>query len=184
VPTRDQVCLGILAGGRGLRLGGVDKAFAQFDGHSLLARTLAAMGSGYARTLVSYNGREPGAAALRVEVLPDLRPDFPGPLAGLEALLARTVQPWLLTVPVDLRALPAELPERMLAIWQGVVLRDGDGLQPLVALWPVASARAAVAAALAAGALAVHPLARQLGLAVLDLSPGRLGNLNTPADFE
>jgi molybdopterin-guanine dinucleotide biosynthesis protein A len=65
-----------------------------------------------------------------------------------------------------------------------VVVRDGEGLQPLVALWPVASARTAVADALAAGELAVHPLARLLGLAVLDLSPGRLGNLNTPADFE
>lgn len=184
MPARGQVCLGILAGGRGTRLGGADKAFVEFDGRSLLARTIAAMGIGYARTLVSYNGRDPRAASFGDAVLPDVRTGFPGPLAGLESLLANTPEPWLLTTPVDLRHLPADLAERMLAVGKGVVVRDADGLQPLVALWPVAEAQAVVARALAAGEFAVHPLATQLRLAVLDISPGRLGNLNTPADFE
>lgn len=184
MPTRDQVCLGILAGGRGLRLGGADKALAQFQGRTLLARTIAAMGAGYARTLVSYNGVDPRAHTLGGSILPDLRTGFPGPLAGLESLLAATTESWLLTVPVDLRELPADLPARMLAVGQGVVVCDGDGLQPLVALWPVVEAREAVAAALASGQLAVHSLATRLCPAVLDISPVRLGNLNTPADFE
>ena len=89
-----------------------------------------------------------------------------------------------MSVPVDLRQLPFDLPERMLAVGQGVMVSDADGLQPLVALWPVAEARDIVARALAAGEHAVHPLATRLRLAVLDISPGRLGNLNTPADFE
>jgi molybdopterin-guanine dinucleotide biosynthesis protein A len=142
------------------------------------------MEGGFARTLVSYNGDDARADSLDCTLLPDLRAGFPGPLAGLEALLATTEEPWLMSVPVDLRQLPTDLAERMLAIGQGVVVRDGDGLQPLVALWPVAEAREAVARALDTGEHAVHPLATQLGLAVLDISPRRLGNLNTPADFE
>lgn len=184
MPLRSQVCLGILAGGRGTRLGGADKAFVELHGKSLVARTLDAMGAGYARTLLAYNGDDARAGRLQAGVVRDLRPDFPGPLAGLETLLSATAEPWLLTVPVDLRYIPTDLPDRMLSRDVGQVVRDDDGAQPLVALWPVREALAAVTAALDAGELAVHPVAARLGLSILDISPARLGNLNTPADFE
>jgi len=52
---RDRVSVGILAGGRGRRLGGVDKAFLDVGGAALLDRALAAVGGGFSSVLVSHN---------------------------------------------------------------------------------------------------------------------------------
>lgn len=184
--TRGDVTLGILAGGRATRLGGVDKAFVEFRGRRLLERTLDMAGNGFAARLASHPGegnrfRELGLLAVR-----DLRPGFPGPLAGIEALLARCQGEWLLTLPVDLRDIPANLCEKLLATnpGQGAFVRDAEGCQPLACLWPVPATRTVVKAALDRGEGAVHEVAATLGLAILDISPLRLGNLNSPSDFE
>ena len=186
--TRGQVSLGILAGGQGRRLGGADKAFIEFDGEPLLSRTLAALGSGFAETLVSYNGSDQRILESAARIVPDLRVDFPGPLAGLESLLHAASCEWLLTVPVDLREIPGELAEGLFRALEaggpGVVVRDGDGLQPLVALWPVRESRIAVSAALDANNRAVQELVQSMQFRVHELSSWRLGNLNSPSDFE
>ena len=93
----------------------------------------------------------------------------------------------MLTLPVDLAEIPDDLIERLLAASDGengVAARDADGEQPLVALWPVASSSSPVVAALDAGERAVHRVQQILGFAACELGPLRLGNLNTPADFD
>jgi molybdopterin-guanine dinucleotide biosynthesis protein A len=185
--ARARVSLGILAGGQARRLGGIDKALALQGGATLAQRTLDALGAGFAQSLISYNGSGNAALPASLQVLRDLRGDFPGPLAGVETLLAAAQSEWLLTVPVDLDRIPDRLAERLLdcaRAGEGVAANDADGEQPLVALWPVASSRAAVGAALDAGERAVHRVQRILGFRACDLSPSRLGNLNTPADFD
>ena len=108
----------------------------------------------------------------------------------MESLLAATRSEWLLTVPVDLRELPPGLPELLFKAAEtpgqgkGVAVFDADGLQPLLALWPVRSARRAAAAALDAGELAAHRLIESEQFRILDISPWRLGNLNSPSDLE
>lgn len=186
---RGRISLGILAGGRATRLGGADKAFAILQGVPLLARTLSVLGPGFAETLVSYNGPETRLEPWAALAVSDRRSGFPGPLAGLEALLLAANCDWLLSLPVDLRDIPAGLPEGMLravpeGFDRGVVLVDADGLQPLVALWPVRRSLVAVQEALDARALAVHPLVKSLAFAAVDISPLQLGNLNLPSDFE
>ena len=186
-PVRARVSLGILAGGQARRMGGADKALLRRDGQTLVQRTLDALGGGFAQALLSYNGESADSLPRGLRVVPDSRANFPGPLAGIEALLAAAEGDWLLTVPVDLAQLPEGLPERLLACvagGDGVAARDADGAQPLVALWPVASSRAAVAAALDGGERAVHRVQQALGFAGCDLSPLVLGNLNTPADLD
>jgi molybdopterin-guanine dinucleotide biosynthesis protein A len=187
VPARDRTSLGILAGGRGRRLGGVDKAFVAFQGQPLLDRVLAAAGAGFAETLVSHNaasaGRSRHEGAGR-RFVADAVAAGEGPLAGLDALLQAASSDWLLTLPVDARAPTPALVGALLREDHGAVLRDADGLQPLAALWPVPEARAAVRAALEQGERAVHPLVSSLGMRLVDVSPARLGNLNTPQDFE
>lgn len=179
-----QVSLGILAGGEGRRLGMVDKSACEFDGSSLLQRTLAAMPQPFAERLLSYN-RAAGARHAGLRCVPDLRPGFPGPLAAFEALLQACRSEWLLTVPVDCRDLPDGLAEALLAraTGQGAVVRDGDGLQPLLGLWRAQPLRAAVATAMARRELSVRSVLARLELAEWDISPCRIGNLNTPADF-
>jgi molybdopterin-guanine dinucleotide biosynthesis protein A len=182
--ARSQVALGILAGGRASRMDGADKAMARHRGERLVDRTLAALGAGYAQILFSYNRGDAPEGACPV---PDLRADFPGPLAGIEALLAACAAPWLLSVPVDLDEIPADLFERLRDSargGQGVRVRDAEGEQPLVALWPVKAALPAVAAALDAGDGAVHRVQSALGFAACELSPWRFGNLNSAADLQ
>ena len=185
--SRARTTLGVLAGGQALRLGGADKALLDYRGRPLVQRCLDALGDGFAEQLVSYNGADTGALPAMLRAVPDLRPGHPGPLGGIEALLAAADSEWLLTVPVDLVELPADLDSRLRACvvdGRGVAARDAEGPQPLVALWPVAASRAAVGAALDAGEGAVHRVQQAMGFGVCELSPLRLGNLNTPADFD
>lgn len=183
MPARDQVSLGILAGGQGLRLGGADKTAVRLHGADLLSRTIAAAGAGFLEALLSYNGNDLRAARPGLSWVRDVRPGHPGPLAGLESLLAQARGQWLLTLPIDLRDARPEVVQRLCDSGSAVI-RDFDGLQPLVAIWPVSQALGLVSSALDEGQRAVHPLLKQLHMAELDISPARLGNLNTPHDFE
>lgn len=189
--ARGGITLGVLAGGRASRLGGVDKALALHRGSSLLARTLDALGHGFSKVLVSYNGEPSALAGFDVMVVPDARAGRQGPLAGLESLLEATRSEWLLSVPVDLCLIPPGLAEILSAhvidhpgCAAGVLVSDADGLQPLVGLWRVDRALDAVAQALDAGQRAVHPLLESMPLGICQLSMHRLGNLNSPSDFE
>jgi molybdopterin-guanine dinucleotide biosynthesis protein A len=185
--SRRDVTLGILAGGQARRLEGADKAMALHQGGTLLARTLAALGPGYAQVMLSYN-REPSAAlSAMLRVVPDLRPEFPGPLAGIEALLAACETEWLFTVPVDLCEIPEGLFESLhvsALVDEGVRAGDVDGTQPLVAVWRVRVARIAVGQALDAGEGSVRRVQEQLGFRTFGRSDWRFGNLNTPADLQ
>lgn len=185
MPSRDRASLGILAGGRGLRLGGVDKAAVQVRGASLLERVLDAAGGGFAEILVSHN-RPDTPPRVRLADSPlryvaDERAAGEGPLAGLDALLQACRSPWLLTLPVDLAHPTRSLVEALMA-GDGAVARDADGLQPLAAMWPVDAAREAIREALRQGERAVHPLVSRLGLQAVDVAP--LGNLNTARDLQ
>jgi molybdopterin-guanine dinucleotide biosynthesis protein A len=177
------ITLGILAGGRASRLAGADKSTLEFRGETLLKRTLASLGRDGETCLLSHRD---DVAIPGLRVVRDLRADQPGPLAGLEALLGAAHTPWLLTAPVDLADIPPALGAALRARAAGkgaTVVRDADGLQPLVAIWPVAAALRAVRAALDAGERSVRAMLDTLPHAVLDIAPARLGNLNTPADF-
>ena len=180
--------LGILAGGRGSRLGGADKALLEYQGMTLLERVLRVFPEPFAERLLGYN-REPSplVSTFGLRVIADLRPGQQGPLAALEALLGACKSPWLLTVPVDIRDWPAELASDLMSatadVAHGCVLRDADGLQPLVGLWNVPAMRDSITAALDSGERAVHRWLAANPLPLHDISPWRLGNLNSPADF-
>lgn len=175
--------LGILAGGRGSRLGGVDKAWLRRDGVPQVERLVARVVAEVDEVLVSAN-RNPGAyAALGLTAIADAQPGL-GPLGGIDALARACTGEWLLTLPVDLYNINDCLLRSLAACGgQGAFAVDDDGPQPLVALWHVDSLRPALAAAIAAGDLAVHALQARLGMAPLRLEGVRFGNLNTARDL-
>ena len=179
----EALSLGILAGGRGSRLGGRDKAWIERDGLPQVLRIARRFGDQCGAVLVSANRDLPRHARHGLEAVPDRQPDI-GPLGGLDALAAACTTPWLFTLPVDIVDPDASLP-RMLAQagGQGAVARDDDGLQPLVALYRVEALRAALAAALADGEYSVRALQASLALPVVTFDGLRFGNLNTPADL-
>lgn len=185
-PTSSSVTLGILAGGRATRLGGLDKAWLRRDGVPQVLRWRDRFAGEVAATLVSANRDLPRYRAAGLEAVADASAADIGPLAGLAALAKACRTPWLLTIPVDLVAVDAGLLEGLAgacATADGACARDDDGLQPLVALWRVASLEPAVRAAIDNGDVAVQSLQRRLDMAAVRFAGVRLGNLNTPEDL-
>lgn len=183
-PAADALTLGLLAGGRASRLGGRDKAWLERDGQAQVMRLQQAFAPRVARVLVSANAALDRYAANGLATVQDRIPDA-GPLSGLDALVAATTTPWLLTLPVDLVHVDTRLLPMLalLAGDTGAYAIDDDGVQPLVALWPVARARPAIDAAFARGDYAMRGLQQALGMQAVRLDGVRFGNLNTPDDL-
>lgn len=185
----------ILAGGRARRLGGRDKALLELAGVPLVVRLAERLAPQVGELLLNANGEAGCYAPFGLPVVPDARPGFPGPLAGLEAVLAHLPPgtPWLLTVPVDLPFLPPDLVARLWRAGGGeelaVACRHGAITSPLAALWPVASTLARVRPVLDRGERRVNPFFAGIPHRWLELPPGPGGvdplfNLNAPEDLE
>ena len=104
----------ILAGGRGTRMGHVDKGLQPFGGTTMVAHVLARLEPQVATLAINANRNLDTYAACGVPVWPDDTPDYAGPLAGLQAGLRRCATTYLLTAPCDSPFLPADLAERLL----------------------------------------------------------------------
>ena len=181
-----NISLGILAGGRAFRLNGADKAFIRYQNEYLSQRILNFLDMQFVRQFIST--READQRFIDMNLMPvlDCRESFAGPLAGIEALLNATESEYLLTIPVDIKYVPLDLLEDWLdkPLPPGHVLQDANGLQPLFALWHVASTRIPVKQALDQKIAAVHSLIDQLNFKISTRTDIQIGNLNTPQDFE
>lgn len=175
--------LGLLAGGRGTRLGGVDKAWLRRDGRPQVQRLAERVRGEVEAVLVSSNGDPAPFAALGFACVADATPGL-GPVGGLAALAGACRTPWLLTLPVDLVSVNDCLLRSLRAAGgDGAWAVDDEGRQPLVALWRVDALRAALPAGLPAGDRSVQALQSRLDMAPVRFAGLRFGNLNTPADL-
>jgi molybdopterin molybdotransferase len=104
----------VLAGGRGTRMGSVDKGLQPFGGSTMVAHVLERLRPQVASVAINANQNLDAYGAFGVPVWPDDTPGFAGPLAGLEAGLRRCVTEYLLAVPCDSPFLPADLAARLL----------------------------------------------------------------------
>ena len=105
----------ILAGGEGRRMGGQDKGLLPLLGRPLAAHALERLTPQVQQVLISANRHVDTYARLGVPVLPDSRPGFLGPLAGLLTGLQACRTDWLLSVPCDSPALVPDLAARLAA---------------------------------------------------------------------
>jgi molybdopterin molybdotransferase len=104
----------VLAGGRGTRMGHVDKGLQPFGGSTMVAHVLERLRPQVATIAINANQNLDAYGAFGVPVWPDDTPGFAGPLAGLEAGLRRCATPYLLSAPCDSPFLPADLAARLL----------------------------------------------------------------------
>ncbi|MEO8002153.1 MAG: molybdenum cofactor guanylyltransferase, partial [Arenimonas sp.] len=180
-----RISLGILAGGRGLRLHGADKAFVRHEDKFLCERILDKLTFHFAGRFIS--AREPDDRYTAMNVIPvfDKRRAFSGPLAGIEALLDACKSEYLLSIPVDIKNVPIELIMQWIdnPVQPGIQLHDGNGPQPLFALWHVDSCLSAVSQALERHENAVHSVLSKLNFKFINRADIQIGNLNTPEDF-
>lgn len=111
----------VLAGGRGSRLGGVDKAALTVGGRTLLDRVLAAV-DGAARVVVVGDVERAGATVVRES------PPFGGPAAAVGAALAEVGSAYVLLVGCD-QPFVAEALDLLLTQvdGDGVIALDGSG---------------------------------------------------------
>ena len=183
--SANDITLGLLAGGKASRLGGVDKAWLERDGVPQVLRWQRRFSGEVAAMLVSANRSLDRYAAHGLIAVSDRISDA-GPLGGLDALASACETPWLFTLPVDLVGTNDCLLRTLATMCgdDGAYAVDDDGVQPLVALWRRDALRAACAQAFAAGAGAVYALQATLKMPPVVFSGFRFGNLNTPADLD
>jgi molybdopterin-guanine dinucleotide biosynthesis protein A len=115
IATRDDITGLVLAGGRGSRMGGVDKGLQTLNGLPLARLALDRLAPQVGRLIISANRNLAAYAAFGVPVWPDEPPDYAGPLAGFLAGLSHCTTTWLTTVPCDTPRFPADLVARLAA---------------------------------------------------------------------
>ena len=105
----------ILAGGRGSRMGGVDKGLQNFNGVPLALHTLMRLGPQVGDVIINANRNLAAYESFGVPVWPDITSmgDYAGPLAGFMTGLERCETPYLLTIPCDTPLFPHDLVTRM-----------------------------------------------------------------------
>ncbi|MBP0591761.1 molybdenum cofactor guanylyltransferase MobA [Paraburkholderia sp. LEh10] len=117
--SRDSITGLLLAGGRGMRMGGADKGLQKLHGEPLALHVLRRLAPQAGPMLISANRHADLYSALgapfRATVVADTLPDFPGPLAGLLAGLRAARTPFVLSAPCDTPGLPDDLAARLAA---------------------------------------------------------------------
>jgi molybdopterin-guanine dinucleotide biosynthesis protein A len=103
----------VLAGGRGSRMGGVDKGLQSHLGQPLAWHALQRLRPQVGRLMLNVNRNLATYETFGVPVWPDADSDFAGPLAGVLAGLQHCTTPWLATVPCDCPNFPEDLVPRL-----------------------------------------------------------------------
>ena len=142
IPPQDITGL-ILAGGRGSRMGGVDKGLQNHQGIPLAMHALLRLGPQVGHLMINANRNLGAYESMGAPVWPDALPDYPGPLAGFLAGLEHCETPYLVTVPCDTPGFPLDLVDRLAAaleandadIAMASTLEDGQAqVQPVFCL--------------------------------------------------
>src|SRR5512136_1896599 len=118
-PRRTEITGLVLAGGRGMRMGGADKGWVVHDGAPLVTSVVQRVTPQVGTLLISANRNLDAYRAL-AEVVTDADAPlaleaFPGPLAGVLAGLTRAATAWVALAPCDAPSLPMDLVARLAA---------------------------------------------------------------------
>jgi len=145
----------VLAGGRGSRMGGVDKGLQPFNDEPLALHVLRKLTPQCGAMLISANRNIEIYSRLggpfQAQVIVDAMPDYPGPLAGIAAAMRAAKTEFVLIAPCDAPFTDPDLAARL-----------ADGLS---------AGRADIAMALvvdAAGERHLHPVCALLRTSLVD----------------
>ena len=123
----EQITGLILAGGRGSRMGGVDKGLQNHLGLPLAMQALLRLQPQVGQMMINANRNLGAYESMGAPVWPDAMSagaeSYPGPLAGFLAGLEHCETPYLVTVPCDTPNFPADLVQRLAA---GLVAEDAE----------------------------------------------------------
>ena len=133
----------ILAGGDGRRLGGKDKALISLGGIRLIDRVHKSVSPQVRLCVVCLGSNKPWGETLNLPIIKDRPASDRGPLGGIAAALAWGVSlepsiEWVVTAPVDVPFLPADLVSQLTMAGDGadiVVAKSGGQVHHTIAAW-------------------------------------------------
>lgn len=189
-PSERAVVGVILAGGRGRRMGGIDKALIAWQGRPLLVHLIEQFSPGLSQLMLNSNRPASVYSEYGLEVFADAAGvQGMGPLAGLLSALRRHPQALVLTVPCDAPVLPRGYVARMLSATNGqrhplAVAWDGHDIHPTLCL-AAGEHAASLAAFLASGQRRARDWLLQEGAVRVDFSDQAEAfiNINHPSDL-
>ena len=180
----------VLAGGRGSRMGGVDKGLVELRGHLMIEWVVERLAPQVTQVFINVNRSNDQYAELGYPIIADATADFRGPLAGIAAVLASADTPWIATVPCDSPLVTPDLVDRLkgqvLARGARVaVAHDGNRLQPVFMLLH-SDLLTDLEIYLESGARKIDCWLERHSFEIVDFSdnPEMFMNANTPADLE
>lgn len=138
MPTNTQnITAVILAGGKGSRLGGVDKGLVELNKTALIQHLIKRIQPQVSSIIISANRNLNVYADFGFPVFEDEITDYAGPLAGILKALQQCQSEWLLVVPADSPFIPTDLASRLSQNIQSnklAIPHDGQYLHPTFAL--------------------------------------------------
>jgi len=134
-----DVTIIILCGGRGQRMGGLDKGLINFCGKPLIEHILDAIKPQCKTIIINANRHIEQYSKYGYPVLADDLNDFQGPLAGFSIAMEHATTPFIMTLPCDAPLIPKDMVTRFIQTMQQadsdiVVAHDGERIQPVYAL--------------------------------------------------
>ncbi len=103
----------ILAGGRGSRMGSVDKGLQVFQHQPMVTHVIERLAPQADEIIINANRSLDEYAAYGHRVIPDAIDGFAGPLAGLQVGMLHATHPLIVTAPCDSPFLPLDLVARL-----------------------------------------------------------------------
>lgn len=111
--SREDITGLILAGGRGSRMGGVDKGLQNFRGMPMAMFAMLRLAPQVGEVMINANRNLSAYESFGVPVWPDSLTDYAGPLAGFLTGLEQCETGFLATVPCDTPMFPPDLVQRL-----------------------------------------------------------------------
>lgn len=123
---------GVLAGGRALRMGGKDKGLIELHDSALISASIGLLRplAKDHKVLINCNREHENYLKLSSRICSDRYPEFPGPLAGLHAILDESDADLVFIMPCDTPFVTEEL-IKVLGLRALELLRAGRTLKPI-----------------------------------------------------
>jgi molybdopterin-guanine dinucleotide biosynthesis protein A len=127
----------VLAGGRGTRMGGLDKGLQLLNGKALWRHVADTLQPQVTKLVISANRNLDRWQSSGYPIITDSLNNFPGPLAGMLSVMHLVEGEWFLFCPCDTPFIPSFLAARLIqqkksspAVW----VNDGERDHPAIAL--------------------------------------------------